>query len=114
VLLKWSRPEFPALQIQFPQTEVMRLSIQNAESRIILATGPSGPPGPSGTTASSIELEVSVPGQQQIILDRPVSSGLLFLNGLMQSPQYYILSGTNLTIPSQMGCMPLDVINFTY
>lgn len=115
MLLKADRIKGPKLRFELPnRPEVILAQMAQSNTQVILVMGPPGSTGPSGGTAETIEYQVTNAGQQNIVLNRIATAGLLFLNGLMQSPSYYTLSGTNLTVPTNMGCVPGDVINFTY
>lgn len=114
MLLKWSRTPGPEIKIAFPSTQSV-IEAYVASETVILVMGPPGGPGPAGPgLTDTFEHIVTSPGQQDYILTRVAAAGILFLNGLMQSPQHYNLLGTALTIPSAMGVQPNDVINFTY
>jgi hypothetical protein len=115
VLLKWSRPPGPQIKIAFPETQSITEILSASDEQIILVMGPAGPSGPAGPgLTSTFEHIVTTTGTQNYILSRPSVAGIFFLNGLMQSPAYYTLSGATLTVPSLMGVQPGDVINFTY
>lgn len=118
VLLKAFRPAGPALQFKFPtSTEIILDRSIGNQTQVILVMGPPGVAGVAGSTAGTVEtfiFPVTFVGVQNIVLNRPAAAGILFINGLMQNPAYYTLLNVNLTVPTDMGVQPGDVISFTY
>lgn len=77
-----------------------------------------GPPGPAGTPGSNsldtVVFDILTSGPQTLLLARPVIKGQFFLNGLLQDPSSYTISGNEILVPADMGCQPNDVIIFIY
>ena len=62
--------------------------------------GPAGPPGPIGPVAPSYNVSfVGVGAGQSVSLPAAPSSMLLIIQGLVESPAEYSVSGTTLVIP---------------
>lgn len=75
------------------------------------ATGPTGPP----YTPNEFAVVVSAGGLQVLTLPTPaLVGGTLFINGLAQRKESYVVSGTALSLPADLNLISGDLITFVY
>ena len=85
-----------------------------AAARIALAPVFIGPAGPS-TVTNRIDVVATSDGGQDISLPAEApAGGTLFINGLVQQPDGYIVAGTTLTVSADLTVMTGDTITFIY
>lgn len=75
------------------------------------ATGPTGPP----YTPNEFSVVTNAGGLQVLTLPTPaLSGGTLFINGLAQRKESYVIAGTALSLPADLNILPGDLITFVY
>ena len=111
VLILTPRQVPPAIPVtpRGPSGKVQQALARNPQAPIEAVIGPTGPQGPTWTPVTPISLIATQDGAQSLSIGNHTVA-LLYVNGLLEPPGSFTITGGTLQIPSAMQIIAGDTI----